>query len=136
MTRLNHIGIAVSHLPRIIQLFSILGLNLDHSEDVPDQGVKTHFIPLPKRTASIELLEVTDSEGTVAQFLKKRGPGVHHLALTLDSGSLEKICEKLKSHGYRLIYPEPKRGAHGSKINFIHPSSTEGVLIELMEETD
>ncbi len=133
MVRLNHIGIAVSQLPRITRLFAILGLPLDHSENVPDQGVKTHFIPLPPQAASIELLEVVDSEGAVAHFLKKRGPGVHHIALSVGDGELNSICETLRSEGYRLVYLEPKPGAHGARINFIHPSSADGILIELME---
>jgi methylmalonyl-CoA/ethylmalonyl-CoA epimerase len=137
MASLNHIGIAISHLPRIIHLFELLGLKLDHSEDVPEQGVRTHFIPLPQGSASnsatIELLEATDPEGTVAQILKKRGPGIHHLAFNMDPGYIERVSEKLRAEGYRLIYPEPKRGAHGAKINFIHPSTAEGLLIELME---
>ncbi len=134
MVRLNHIGIAVSQLPRIVQLFSILGLPLDHSQEVPDQGVKTHFIPLSTHSASIELLEVTDPDGTVAEFLKKRGPGIHHLAFSLSPQSLDSTCEVLRSEGYRLVYSECRRGAHGAKINFIHPSTADGVLIELMEE--
>ncbi len=134
MASLDHIGIAVSHLPKIVKLFALLGLQLDHSVDVPEQGVRTHFIPLPKSSSNIELLEITDPEGTVAQFLRKRGPGIHHLAFSLDPGSLEAISEKLRTEGYRLIYSESKRGAHGAKINFIHPSTAEGILIELMEE--
>jgi methylmalonyl-CoA/ethylmalonyl-CoA epimerase len=134
MVRLNHIGIAISQLPQLTRLFSILGLSLDHSQEVPDQGVRTHFFPLSTQSASLELLEVTDPTGTVAQFLKRRGPGIHHLALSVGLGSLASICETLKSEGYRLVYSEPRQGAHGAKINFIHPSTSEGILIELMEE--
>lgn len=134
MTRLNHIGIAVSHLPRLSQLFLILGLPVNHSEEVLEQGVRTHFIPLPDQGPSIELLEVLDPQGTVAQFIQKRGPGIHHIALTVDPGALDPLSEKLKAAGYRMVYPAPKVGAHGAKINFIHPATADGVLIELMEE--
>ena len=130
---LDHIGIAVSNLPELTQLFGILGLNASHREAVPEQGVVTHFLPLPREQASVELLEVTDPEGTVAKFIQKRGPGIHHLSFQLADGELDAICAKLRQSGYRLIYDEAKAGAHGMKINFIHPSSAGGVLIELME---
>jgi methylmalonyl-CoA epimerase len=133
MTRLNHIGIAISHLPRLVQLFSILGLNVDHAEQVPDQGVVTHFVPLPQAGSSIELLEVLDPKSPVAKFLQKRGPGIHHLAFSVESKELLPLCERLKEAGFHLIYPTPKRGAHGTTVNFIHPSTAEGVLIELIE---
>lgn len=133
---LDHIGIAVKLLPEMKKLFELLGMRVDHSENVPDQGVNTHFIPLPLKSSSIELLEVSDPEGTVARFIEKRGPGIHHLSFNVESGYLDSLSEKLKAAGYRMVYPEPKLGAHSMRINFIHPATTGGVLIELMESVN
>ncbi len=130
---LNHIGVAVKDLPEMKKLFAVLGLSITGTEPVPEQGVTTHFLPLPKAAPSIELLEVTDPEGTVAQFIKKRGPGIHHLSFTVTKGELDTLCEKLVQSGYRMIYPSPKNGAHSMRINFIHPASAGGMLIEIME---
>lgn len=130
---LDHIGIAVSRLPELKKLFSLLGLKVDHTEDVPDQGVKTHFVPLPREQASLEFLEVTDPTGTVAKFIEKRGPGIHHLSFRVTRGELDPLCSRIRSEGYRLIYDVPRSGAHSMRINFIHPASAGGILIELME---
>lgn len=130
---LNHIGVAVNQLPEMKKLFSLLGLSVDHTEAVPDQGVVTHFIPLPVQPAAVELLEVTDPEGTVAKFIGKRGPGIHHLSFTVEKGELDPLSKKLRDAGYRLIYDQPKNGAHAMRINFIHPASAGGILIEIME---
>lgn len=136
--RLNHIGVAVANLPELKRLFGLLGMSVDHVEDVPDQGVRTHFLPLrfeepASGGSAVELLEVTDPEGTVARFIQKRGPGIHHLSFTVEKGRLDALCETLRKEGMRLIYDAAKPGAHGMRINFIHPASAGGILIELME---
>lgn len=130
---LNHIGVAVQNLPELKRLFSLLGLQVTSTEPVPEQGVTTHFLPLPLQPASIELLEITDPEGTVAKFVAKRGPGIHHLSFTVLPGELDPLCAKLVHEGYRLTYAAPKSGAHSMRINFIHPATAGGMLIELME---
>jgi len=135
MVSLNHIGIAVADLPRMKELFSLLGLNVDHVEDVPEQGVKTHFLPLPLEQGAIEFLETVDPQGTVAQFIAKKGPGIHHLSFGAKKGELELLSQKLRAAGFRLLYDTPREGAHGMKINFIHPASAGGILIEIMEPT-
>lgn len=132
--RLNHIGVAARSLPELRKLFELLGLSITGTEPVPDQGVITHFLPMPAGVASIELLEVTDPEGTVAKFIDKRGPGIHHLSFTVDTGKLEPLCAKLRQNGIRLIYDAPKMGAHSMRINFIHPASAGGMLLEIMEK--
>jgi methylmalonyl-CoA/ethylmalonyl-CoA epimerase len=132
--RLNHIGVAVKNLPEMQKLFSLLGLEVTGTEAVPDQGVTTHFLPFPEGVASIELLEVTDPEGTVAKFIEKRGPGIHHLSFTVETGQLDPLCEKLRGAGVRLIYEAPRKGAHAMRINFIHPVSAGGILLEVMEK--
>lgn len=132
--RLNHIGVAVKNRPELEKLFALLGLKVTGTEAVPEQGVTTHFLPFPAGVASIELLEVTDPEGTVAKFIEKRGPGIHHLSFTVDPGTLDAVCEKLRKNGVRLIYDAPKMGAHSMRINFIHPASAGGMLLEVMEK--
>ena len=133
MVTLNHIGIAVEDLPQVKKLFSILGLSVISKEVVPEQQVITHFLPLPLAPGQLELLEPTESAGTIGQFIKKKGPGIHHLSFSVPIGELNTLCQSLRSSGYRLIYDQSRTGAHGMKINFIHPSSTGGILIELME---
>jgi methylmalonyl-CoA/ethylmalonyl-CoA epimerase len=135
MAILNHIGIAVSDLPGVKRLFSILGMSVAHLEAVPEQGVRTHFLrfDVEKTDSHLELLEVTDPEGAVAKFIQKRGPGIHHLSFRVEKGELDSLCTQLKSEGYRLIYDAPRDGAHSMRINFIHPGSAGGMLIEIME---
>lgn len=133
---LNHIGIAVSDFSGVAELrklFSLLGLSVGHVEEVKDQGVKAHFLELPPATGHLELLEVTDPQGTVAKFIQKRGPGIHHLSFLVASGTLDSLCDRLRSEGYRLTYDTPRAGAHAMRINFIHPASAGGILVELME---
>jgi methylmalonyl-CoA/ethylmalonyl-CoA epimerase len=135
MAILNHIGIAVSDLPGVKKLFSILGMGVAHLEAVPEQGVRTHFLPfdVEKADSHLELLEVTDPEGAVAKFIQKRGPGIHHLSFRVEKGELDPLCARLQAEGYRLIYDKPRDGAHEMRINFIHPASAGGMLIEIME---
>jgi methylmalonyl-CoA/ethylmalonyl-CoA epimerase len=119
----------------LTRLFALLGIHSDHIEAVPEQGVRTHFLPLQADVAgsSIEFLEVMDPEGTVAQFIEKRGPGIHHLSFTVAPGELDPLCAKIRAEGFRLIYEKPRPGAHHMKVNFIHPASAGGILLELME---
>lgn len=133
MARLNHIGIAVNQLPELKKLFSILGFSVEHEEVVPTEKVKTHFLPLPKEVVYLEFLEPTSPESTIAQFMAKKGPGIHHLSFELEKGKLESTCAELKKAGYQLIYDSPRPGAHSMRINFIHPKTAGGMLIELME---
>ena len=136
MATLNHIGIAVQNLPELKKLFSLLGFQVEHTEAVPEQGVVTHFLPLPREQGYLELLQVTDPEGVVAKFIQKRGPGIHHLSFLLQKGELDALCERLKEEGYRLIYGMPRLGAQGMRVNFIHPASAGGILLEVMEPKD
>jgi len=123
----------VADLPAMKKLFALLDMNASGIEEVPEQGVRTHFIRVLSEDAQIELLEPIDSNGAVSKFIEKKGPGIHHLSFRLSPGELHPICAVLRAEGYRLIYENPKKGAHGMKINFIHPASAGGVLVELME---
>lgn len=132
MPFLNHIGIAVSDPTRMERFFEVLGFRKDQLEEVPSEGVRTHFIPLPRAITQLELLEPLEgNQGAVAKFLEKRGPGVHHLSFQVEN--LEAVCKQLSLEGFRLIYGTPRSGAHSMRINFVHPASTGGILVELME---
>ena len=138
MAALDHIGIAINDLPQMTKLFGLLNLNVNQSEPVPEQGVVTHFLPLLPAaggTPALELLEPTDPEGTIALFMKKKGPGIHHLAFSVGQGDLDGLSQRLRSEGFRLIYETARAGAHGKRVNFIHPASAGGILIELTEPT-
>lgn len=131
---LNHIGIAMeSGNQQLEKLFKLLGIHRGTSESVPEQGVNVHFFNLMGEPPHLELLEVQDPEGSVAKFIQKRGPGIHHLSFSVESGKLDSLIRDLKQEGYRFTYPEPRLGAQNMRINFIHPGTAGGVLIELME---
>jgi methylmalonyl-CoA/ethylmalonyl-CoA epimerase len=138
MIHLNHIGIAVKEPQALARVMALLGFSKAHVEDVPEQGVRTHFIPLRQEAqpdaAQVEILEVLDPAGTVARFLETRGPGVHHLSFEVSRGELDPLCGRLRAAGIQLTYESPKAGAHGMRVNFIHPKSTGGVLLEVMEK--
>ena len=95
--------------------------------------MRTHFFPLPARVSNLELLEVLNPEGPVAKFIQKRGPGIHHLSFEVVRGELDPLCTRLLAEGFMLTFAAPKPGAHGMRVNFIHPQSAGGMLIEIME---
>jgi methylmalonyl-CoA/ethylmalonyl-CoA epimerase len=131
---LNHIGIATATgNTQLEKLFRILGITRGISEPVAEQGVNVHFFNLEGTPPHLELLEVQDPEGTVAGFIKKRGAGIHHLSFLVETGKLDELCARLKTEGYKFTYEQPKKGAQNMRINFIHPTTAGGVLIELME---
>ncbi len=134
MSDIEHIGIAVEDLKKAAEIFSdILGYEPAGMESVPDQKVEVVFFASDENPESgrIELLSSTDPESPVGKFLDKRGPGLHHLALKVND--IEARLAELKSKDYRLIDEKPRLGAGGKKVAFIHPLSTGGILIELVE---
>ncbi|MHB1406765.1 MAG: methylmalonyl-CoA epimerase [Desulfitobacteriaceae bacterium] len=126
---LDHVGIAVKDLHQSIQLYESLGLQATHRETVAAQKVNT--VTLPIGDTKIELLEPTTEESAIAKFLRSRGEGVHHLAIQVDN--LEEKLSELKILGIRLIDETPRIGIGGTRVAFIHPQSTLGTLIELVE---
>lgn len=127
---LDHVGIAVSDLPASLRLFlERLGLELAHSEEVASQQVRAHFV----RTgdSALELLEATAPESPIAAFLRKRGPGLHHVAFRVDD--IEAALGELRARGVRLLDEQPRPGAEGALVAFIHPSEAHGVLVELKQ---
>jgi len=130
---LDHIGIAVRPGSRLAEALGILGLILTHSERVEREKVDTGWIPLPNRPGHVELLSPTEPGSTIQQFLDKTGKdGIHHLSFRVED--VRVMQERLTAAGFQLIYPEPRPGAHGCLVNFIHPKSTGGVLLEITEK--
>ena len=128
--KIDHIGIAVRSLADAVKVYeSTLGLNVSGYETVEDQGVNLALIPLGD--SRIELLEPLHAQSPVEKFMAKRGEGIHHIAIAVDD--IDETLARFKASGARLIDAVPRRGAHNSKIAFIHPSSTNGVLLELVE---
>ena len=125
---LDHIGIAVADLGAALAFYrDALGLDVEPPEDVPAQRVRAHFVPVGG--AAIELLEATAEDSPIARFVARRGPGLHHVTLRVDD--IREALARLKARDVRLIDEEPREGAHGSLVAFIHPSSAHGVLVEL-----
>ena len=128
--KLDHIGVAVKSIEESMQVYTeILGLKVTDIETVEEQKVRTAFIPVGE--SKIELLESTSPDGPIAKFIEKRGEGIQHIALRVDD--LKQKLEELKQKGVRLIDENPRIGAGGAKIAFIHPKTTKGILIELCE---
>ncbi len=131
--RIDHIAIVVEDIELALEFWrDTLGLELSHVEDVPDQKSIVAF--LPTRDSEVELVKPTDELSGVARYLKKRGPGVHHICFEVDD--IVETLTRLREKGVRLINDEPTIGTGGKKIAFIHPESTHGVLVELYELTD
>lgn len=130
ISKIDHIGVAVSNIDEAKKLYEeVFGLEVSGIEVVEEQKVKVAFIPTGN--SKIELLESTDPEGPVAKYLAKRGEGIQHMALRVTN--ITKALEEVKSKGIRVIDEQPRYGAGGAKIAFLHPKDTNGVLIELCE---
>jgi len=130
--KINHIGIAVKDLDEAIAFYKKLGLEVEGTEEVPEQKVKVAFIPVGD--TRIELLAATSEESPIAKFIEKKGEGIQHIALDVDN--VKKELAKAADNDIRLIDKEPRKGAHESQIAFLHPKSTKGVLIEYCQETN
>lgn len=130
IVRLDHIAIAVPDLQAAIARFADdFGLQLAGTEDVPTEHTSTAFLPI--EGTQIELIHPMDGQGSVQKFLDKRGGGIHHLCF--ESDDIDADMKRLTAKGYRFLSDAPKPGAHGTRVAFIHPKSTGGVLIELAE---
>jgi methylmalonyl-CoA epimerase len=131
---IDHLGIAVRNLEESLRFYrDVLGLNVTHQETVAVERVTVAMLPAGEGSAAprLELLEATDSESTVARFITKRGPGLHHVALRVDD--LTAAVERLRSGGAKLLN-EPRTGAGGHTYVFVHPESTGGILLELIQK--
>ncbi len=131
LTHIEHIGIAVKDLDESIRYYEdVLGLKCYSVEEVKDQKVKTAFFKVGQ--TKIELLESTEPDGPIGKYIEKKGEGIHHIAFCVNDlpGALKEADEK----GIRLIDSEPRKGAEGLSIAFLHPKSTNGVLTELCSD--
>ena len=129
--KIEHIGIAVKNLNNSNDLFKKL-FGKDHYkvEAVASEGVSTSFFMIGE--TKIELLEATNENSAIAKFIEKKGEGIHHIAYEVDN--LEEEMIRLKKEGFELINTAPKEGADNKRICFLHPKTTNGVLVELCEE--
>jgi methylmalonyl-CoA/ethylmalonyl-CoA epimerase len=128
--KINHLGIATNGIDEALKFWSgALGLENVHTETVEDQKVRVAMLPIGE--TRIELLEPTSEDSPISKFLQKRGGGIHHIAVEVDN--IEESLAKLKQEGMRLIDEKPRIGAEGCLVAFVHPSSANGVLLELVQ---
>ena len=127
---LDHVGIAVKDVRESLAFYrDALGLEVEAPEEVPSQRVRAHFVPVGE--SKLELLEATASDSPIAKYVEKRGPGLHHITLRVDD--IRAALQHLKARGARLVDEQPRPGAEGALVAFIHPASAHGVLVELKE---
>jgi|SRR5579863_857568 len=127
---IDHLGIAVSSIDEALEFYEgVLGMKVAHRETVAHE--KVNVAMLPTEDSRIELLEASTEDSAIARFIAKRGPGLHHIALRVDD--LARAIENLKASGAKLVN-EPRQGAGGHTYVFVHPSSTAGILLELIQE--
>ncbi|MEO8434547.1 MAG: methylmalonyl-CoA epimerase [Pyrinomonadaceae bacterium] len=128
--KIDHIGIATNGIDEVSAFWrATLGVEINGTEEVNEQGVRVAMLAVGE--SRIELLEPTHDESPIAKFLEKRGPGIHHIALRV--ADIRAALNKLKASGARLIDETPRAGAGGCLVAFIHPATTGGVLVELVE---
>ena len=128
--KIDHLGIAVNSIDDGKKFWSeVLGLSFEGAETVEAQKVTTAFFPVGE--SEVELLESTSPDGPVAKYIEKRGQGIQHVAFRVEN--IEAALAELKEKGVKLIDQEPRIGAGGAKIAFLHPKATGGVLVELCE---
>jgi methylmalonyl-CoA/ethylmalonyl-CoA epimerase len=128
--RIHHLGIAVKNIEESLKIYQTFLKEPDiHLEEVPQQKVKVAAIHLGD--SSLELLEPTSPESPIAQFIEKKGAGIHHVCIEVDD--IDEALKNLADAGFRLIDKTPKDGAMGMKIAFVHPASTGGVLLEIAQ---
>lgn len=129
---LDHVAVAVKDLELSVKTWEALGLSFaEEREVVEEQKVKTAFAPIDQN-GHIELLEPTSEESAIAKYIDKKGPGIHHICFRVES--IDKKEKELRDKGFILLYDSPKTGAGNCLVNFIHPKSTGGVLVEISEK--
>ena len=127
--KFDHVGIAVRSIDEKLAVYSKLGDFEIRRTEVPGQRVKIALLHAGE--TSVELLEPSSAESSLAKFIQERGEGLHHIAFAVDD--IEATMNQLKERGFRFIYEKPADGKFGSKVNFIHPKSAGGVLVELTQ---
>ena len=130
---LDHIGIAVTPNSNLAKALAVLGLPIEGKESVDREGVDVEWIALPQESGHVELLHPQSPETTIGKFLSKNGKdGIHHLSFRVEN--ILETSDKLQAAGFRLIYPMPKNGANDCLVNFLHPQTTGGVLLEITQK--
>ncbi len=128
--KINHLGIATKGIDEALKFWQdALGLENVHTEVVEDQKVRVAMLPIGE--SRVELLEPTSDDSPISKFLEKRGGGIHHVAVEVDD--IAESLAKLKENGVKLIDEEPRLGAEGCLVAFVHPKSANGVLLELVQ---
>lgn len=130
--KIEHIGIAVNDLQKASMLLKLLGLSASKTKNIDSENVKVVKYSTSNNNHKIELLEATSMSSPISTFIKKRGEGVHHIALEVDN--IENAIKYLKEKNIRLVYEDIRLGADNKLINFIHPDSCPGILIELCQQ--
>jgi methylmalonyl-CoA epimerase len=131
--KINHLGIATKGIDEALKFWEdALGLENVHTETVEDQKVRVAMLPIGE--SRVELLEPTSDDSPISKFLEKRGGGLHHIAVEVED--INAALERLKAQGMRLIDEQPRIGAEGCLVAFVHPAASGGVLLELVQEPD
>ena len=129
---IDHIGIATHGIDETARFWrEVLDLDITETEVVAEQKVRVAMLAIGE--SRLELLEATSDDSPISKFLEKRGPGIHHIAVRVDD--IRGALARLKQYGARLIDEEPRMGARGCLVAFVHPSSTGGVLLELVQQS-
>lgn len=129
--KFDHVGIAVKSIDQVLTIYTRIGeFELKRTEVA---GQKAKIAMLRAGETSVELLEPTSEDSSLAKFLREKGEGLHHIAFAVDD--IEGAMKELSAQGFRFIYDKPAEGKFGSRVNFIHPKSAGGVLVELTQNT-
>jgi methylmalonyl-CoA/ethylmalonyl-CoA epimerase len=127
--KFDHVGVAVKSVDQMLAIYGKIGEFQVKTTEVPGQKAKVALLKAGE--TSVEFLEPTSEDSTLAKFIRERGEGLHHIAFEVDD--IEKTTEELKARGFRFIYEKPADGKFGSRVNFMHPRSTGGILVELTQ---
>ena len=127
--KFDHVGVAVKSVDQMLAIYCKIGDFQVKKTEVP--GQKARVALLKAGETSVEFLEPTSEDSTLAKFIRERGEGLHHIAFEVED--IEKTTEELKARGFRFIYDRPADGKFGSRVNFMHPKSTGGILVELTQ---
>jgi len=132
ITAIDHVGIAVADLDAAIEHYtSAYGMTCVHQEVNEEQGVREAMMSVGDSGSYLQLLSPLNPDTTIGRFLDKSGPGIQQMAYRVDD--IDEVSDHLRSQGMRLLYDAPKNGTAGSRVNFVHPKSAGGVLVELVE---
>jgi len=132
ITAIDHVGIAVPDLDAAIELYTTAyGMTCVHQEVNEEQGVREAMMAVGDSGSYLQLLAPLSPDSTIGKFLDKSGPGIQQMAYRVDD--LDEVSDHLRGQGMKLLYDAPKKGTAGSRVNFVHPKSAGGVLVELVE---